>query len=1277
MEAITVVQFDDNGGVWVWTSPTSAHQMYKIERELYRHVNTPNFAKQLDEIDIAKQQPCVVQHLSDRWARGEIVDTVTTPTGQLEIMVSLWDLGETAIVPEYKCCPMPVSLRDIPHLSKLLSLDSIVPCLYHTPGVSWDKNTMNELYKLVGLTPDSGPVPAKAEMLLGNKVVLHVISKETDQLVNFNHHLIEQGLANADNDNQAELVKNISSEVYMDIPMKETLPIIRSLMFSKFPNSICKKLTGLGFPSPTIIQQYGWPYLMSGHSCVLVSPSRTGKTLAYLLPLLSHLLMLNTMKSSHWPPAIIVTSSSQEAIRIDALARRILSWQTAHYRCCCYYHGNESEVIIQLLNGCMLVVTTLPLLLQLLNGNHLKLNELKILVVDECNKVFDGGHKMEELMKIWACHHDNSNCGQQLIMSCSRVTERLHKFVMDYMKGSVKLIACAIESVIWCEVPMAVQCCHDNQLDNELLKQLNEFRGCGIVMVTTNSMSHSSHVTELLTQHDWPVVNLGCAYTKTVETSIFVSTSQLLLSSSATQLPFVNHLILYMLPSAKSELKRCLATLYPAITAKLNCSVTLLLAGDYKTQVVTIATMLKRMQVPLPQHLDNILQEELKLREESAMELCHDVKAWGSCNKLGCGYAHTITHSPSTQMTPPHIELPTSGTIKFHVDHVTSAGQYWARPKEHFPVKFGDKSVVFPPFSQLIQLHTDLAEYYADCKPPALKSVNVGHCYGFCDEQKVYHRVQILQLSEPLDGTMYFHKEKAKVQLIDSGSTRIVDANQIWSLPENFKTIPRQAIEIFMHGVKPAAGNGSWSSEADHLAHCYFHNKVLHGNIVFSHGNTLWLDAIEERVVLEAVAVTTPVNSLKTQLLQMGLAETNTAHLQQLKSATSNSSEDTTVIKLMHSELPVDGEYVDVYLSAVDTPAMFYVQRTDNLDKIDSLVDQLNDHSHMNTTHHASSPMDTGQFCVAQFPADNKWYRGVVEKYNKSDKKYHIFFVDFGDYADVHRNNIQPISEGLLEGHKFYAIQCSLANVRPSGGSSWSSVSADKLWECGRDKQLVAKVIRTLPSDTDRTHYIISLFDTTGPNDVSMATMLVEQRLARHCDPDVFVFTTALEGNNPTEQLNRLHKLQAKVLRRGRSMKLDKQDIDWLIDHLCDLSIPVKQQVLSLLAHLTVSQAWLKQWLAQDKQHNRLEAEIKPFCEDKSQDRWLWNNFLKMLTASASKNGATDKQDKEEEDTVVETTASTVTNNSTTSTTMYGRVYLPETDTSSDGSSSDSCDDYD
>lgn len=188
-----------------------------------------------------------------------------------------------------------------------------------------------------------------------------------------------------------------------------------------------------------------------------------------------------------------------------------------------------------------------------------------------------------------------------------------------------------------------------------------------------------------------------------------------------------------------------------------------------------------------------------QLREQSAIELCCDIKAWGSCKKLGCNYAHNISHV-NTNMIPPHIKLPTTGTIKvkvgldeklqqllvslyqFQVNHVTSAGQYWARLKEHIPVKFGDRPATFQASTQLIQLYTSLSQYHAEGKLSAPKNITVGHCYGFIDEEKVCHRysqfiqsvdgrifhhdkyrVQVLQLSEPLDGTMYFHKEKARV----------------------------------------------------------------------------------------------------------------------------------------------------------------------------------------------------------------------------------------------------------------------------------------------------------------------------------------------------------------------------------------------------------------------------------------------------------------------------------------------------------------------------------
>lgn len=77
-------------------------------------------------------------------------------------------------------------------------------------------------------------------------------------------------------------------------------------------------------------------------------------------------------------------------------------------------------------------------------------------MVDECDKVVvNGGHEIEKLMSCWIDHRgSDSSYEKQLIMACSKITQDLHKFVTDYMKGSVKLIACAIEAMVWNEVPM-------------------------------------------------------------------------------------------------------------------------------------------------------------------------------------------------------------------------------------------------------------------------------------------------------------------------------------------------------------------------------------------------------------------------------------------------------------------------------------------------------------------------------------------------------------------------------------------------------------------------------------------------------------------------------------------------------------------------------------------------------------------------------------------------------------------------------------------------------
>lgn len=48
-----------------------------------------------------------------------------------------------------------------------------------------------------------------------------------------------------------------------------------------------QELTSLGFRDPTPVQAFAWPYVSTGQNVIFIGPPSTGKTLAYLLPLLT------------------------------------------------------------------------------------------------------------------------------------------------------------------------------------------------------------------------------------------------------------------------------------------------------------------------------------------------------------------------------------------------------------------------------------------------------------------------------------------------------------------------------------------------------------------------------------------------------------------------------------------------------------------------------------------------------------------------------------------------------------------------------------------------------------------------------------------------------------------------------------------------------------------------------------------------------------------------------------------------------------------------------
>ena len=120
-------------------------------------------------------------------------------------------------------------------------------------------------------------------------------------------------------------------KVYVDSVLN-TKPCV-SLAAAGFPGSVCKTLTRLGFQSPTLVQASSWPIVGQDRGLTLiVSPPNTGKTLSYLLPLVTNRELCPSTEEMPRPRVVVVVHSSWGALAVHTRAVQLMSAQSAHRR---------------------------------------------------------------------------------------------------------------------------------------------------------------------------------------------------------------------------------------------------------------------------------------------------------------------------------------------------------------------------------------------------------------------------------------------------------------------------------------------------------------------------------------------------------------------------------------------------------------------------------------------------------------------------------------------------------------------------------------------------------------------------------------------------------------------------------------------------------------------------------------------------------------------------------------------------------------------------------
>lgn len=197
--------------------------------------------------------------------------------------------------------------------------------------------------------------------------------------------------------------------------------------------SLQQGLKKIGFREPTPVQIQVIPTLLAGRDAIVESQTGSGKTHAFLLPLLSML------EKGHEFPQLVITAPSRElAVQTHELAKQLLEasgeeeWQMS-----LFVGGSDKERQIEKLHHQQpdIVVGTPGRILDLISSAALRVDHVRFLVIDEADMTLDMG-----FLKDVDAIASKMPANLQTAVFSATIPDKLQPFLRKYLQQPQQII---------------------------------------------------------------------------------------------------------------------------------------------------------------------------------------------------------------------------------------------------------------------------------------------------------------------------------------------------------------------------------------------------------------------------------------------------------------------------------------------------------------------------------------------------------------------------------------------------------------------------------------------------------------------------------------------------------------------------------------------------------------------------------------------------------------------------------------------------------------------
>jgi ATP-dependent RNA helicase DeaD len=208
---------------------------------------------------------------------------------------------------------------------------------------------------------------------------------------------------------------------YLIVKAGIALPDFLSLGIS---SQMTKTLRDYGIVTPTPIQVLAIPFIMEGKDVIAQAQTGTGKTLAFVLPILQ-----KAIPNGEKPFALIITPTRELALQITEEIEKLVK-HLEGVRVLAVYGGQDvNKQLHQLQHQLQIVVGTPGRLLDHIRRGTLQLSELNCLILDEADQMLHIGF-LNEVEKII---EETPQCRQTLMFSATIPVE-IRKLAAKYMQ---------------------------------------------------------------------------------------------------------------------------------------------------------------------------------------------------------------------------------------------------------------------------------------------------------------------------------------------------------------------------------------------------------------------------------------------------------------------------------------------------------------------------------------------------------------------------------------------------------------------------------------------------------------------------------------------------------------------------------------------------------------------------------------------------------------------------------------------------------------------------